>query len=217
MISGPKVDIYVGPTKKHYSLPKLLLCHYSTYFDRCFNGVQGGSDPEAWTPGGQHRILRDYSRVHVSRWLSRGRGRENRKEVGYGRMHALCPVRGLVRSWSDSFTDRLSALENSVSFRYTSTRACWGHIPSIPGAGSSSRSCGARTPCSKTWFNTPDGKGQKIGGYPTLYSEGMSRSSWTCLRGDSTAHTPYETLVDARRCLVDGRYLITTHHHTPQT
>lgn len=47
MISGPKVDIYVGPTKKHYSLPKLLLCHYSTYFDRCFNGVQGGSDPEA--------------------------------------------------------------------------------------------------------------------------------------------------------------------------
>jgi hypothetical protein len=38
MISGPKVDVYVGPKKKHYNLPKLLLCHYSKYFDRCFNG-----------------------------------------------------------------------------------------------------------------------------------------------------------------------------------
>jgi hypothetical protein len=38
MISGPKVDVYVGPTKKHYSLPKLLLCHYSDFFDCCFNG-----------------------------------------------------------------------------------------------------------------------------------------------------------------------------------
>lgn len=38
MIAGPKVDIYVGPSMKHYNLPKLLLCHYSDYFDRCFNG-----------------------------------------------------------------------------------------------------------------------------------------------------------------------------------
>lgn len=37
-MSGPRVDIYVGPTKKHYSLPKNLLCYYSKYFDRCFNG-----------------------------------------------------------------------------------------------------------------------------------------------------------------------------------
>ena len=37
MISGPKVDLYVGPTKKHYNLPKLLLCHYSDFFDSCFN------------------------------------------------------------------------------------------------------------------------------------------------------------------------------------
>lgn len=37
MISGPKVDIYVGTERKHYSLPKRLLCHYSAYFDRCFN------------------------------------------------------------------------------------------------------------------------------------------------------------------------------------
>jgi hypothetical protein len=37
-MSGPKVDIVVGKEKKFYSLPKLLLCHYSPYFDRCFNG-----------------------------------------------------------------------------------------------------------------------------------------------------------------------------------
>ncbi|CAG8972244.1 hypothetical protein HYALB_00001642 [Hymenoscyphus albidus] len=38
MIDGPKVDIFVGPTRKHLSLPKHLLCHYSKYFDACFNG-----------------------------------------------------------------------------------------------------------------------------------------------------------------------------------
>ncbi|KAE9379034.1 hypothetical protein N431DRAFT_434036 [Stipitochalara longipes BDJ] len=38
MISGPKVDVYVGPTEKYYNLPKLLLCHYSDFFDTCFNG-----------------------------------------------------------------------------------------------------------------------------------------------------------------------------------
>ena len=35
---GPRVDIYVGAEKKHYSLPKNLLCSSSSYFDRCFNG-----------------------------------------------------------------------------------------------------------------------------------------------------------------------------------
>lgn len=38
MLQGPNVDIYVGPNKKHFVLPKLLLCHYSKYFERCFNG-----------------------------------------------------------------------------------------------------------------------------------------------------------------------------------
>lgn len=38
MITGPRVDVYVGTTKKHYCLPKLLLCHYSDFFDCCFNG-----------------------------------------------------------------------------------------------------------------------------------------------------------------------------------
>lgn len=37
-MSGPRVDIFVGPQRKQYKLPKLLLCHYSKFFDRCFNG-----------------------------------------------------------------------------------------------------------------------------------------------------------------------------------
>ncbi len=36
-MSGPRVDIYVGLQKKHYSLPKKLLSYYSRYFERCFN------------------------------------------------------------------------------------------------------------------------------------------------------------------------------------
>ena len=39
MLSGPKVDIYVGEDKNHYNLPKELLCYYSKYFERCFNGA----------------------------------------------------------------------------------------------------------------------------------------------------------------------------------
>jgi BTB/POZ domain len=35
---GPKVDIYVGPEAKHYSVPKDVLCYYSSYFNSCFNG-----------------------------------------------------------------------------------------------------------------------------------------------------------------------------------
>lgn len=39
MLAGPKVDVFVGPNKTPYKgLPKMLLCHYSDYFDRCFNG-----------------------------------------------------------------------------------------------------------------------------------------------------------------------------------
>ncbi|KAF4637887.1 hypothetical protein G7Y89_g192 [Cudoniella acicularis] len=37
-VTGPRVDIYVGANKKHYSLPKKLFCYYSTHFYRCFNG-----------------------------------------------------------------------------------------------------------------------------------------------------------------------------------
>lgn len=38
MISGPRVDIYIGSDKEYRSVPKDLLCSYSPFFDRCFNG-----------------------------------------------------------------------------------------------------------------------------------------------------------------------------------
>lgn len=38
MPAGPQVDVYVGSAKKHYLLLKLLLCYYSRFFDKCFNG-----------------------------------------------------------------------------------------------------------------------------------------------------------------------------------
>jgi hypothetical protein len=37
-MSSPRVDIYVGPEKKHYSVPKEIICSQSDYFKRCFNG-----------------------------------------------------------------------------------------------------------------------------------------------------------------------------------
>jgi hypothetical protein len=37
-MSSPRVDIYVGPEKKHYSVPKEIICSQSDYFRRCFNG-----------------------------------------------------------------------------------------------------------------------------------------------------------------------------------
>ncbi len=36
-MSGPRVDIYVGAQKEHFSFPKKLLCYYSEYFQRCLN------------------------------------------------------------------------------------------------------------------------------------------------------------------------------------
>src|ERR1039457_3672960 len=38
MMSGPQVDLYVGPDRKHYRLPKDLLCFYSSVFDGALNG-----------------------------------------------------------------------------------------------------------------------------------------------------------------------------------
>jgi hypothetical protein len=36
-MSEPRVDVHVGPRKKHYSILKNLLCHYADYFKTCFN------------------------------------------------------------------------------------------------------------------------------------------------------------------------------------
>lgn len=38
LLSGPTVDIYVGPEKKHWSLHKNLLCHHSSYFETELHG-----------------------------------------------------------------------------------------------------------------------------------------------------------------------------------
>ena len=38
LLSGPTVDIYVGPEEKHWSLHKKLLCHHSSYFETEFQG-----------------------------------------------------------------------------------------------------------------------------------------------------------------------------------
>jgi hypothetical protein len=37
-VSSPNVDIYVGPKRKHFLLPRDLLIHHSEYFNRRFNG-----------------------------------------------------------------------------------------------------------------------------------------------------------------------------------
>lgn len=38
LLSGPTVNIYVGPSRKHWSLHKNLLCHHSSYFETEFHG-----------------------------------------------------------------------------------------------------------------------------------------------------------------------------------
>ncbi|RMZ28718.1 hypothetical protein D0859_07192 [Hortaea werneckii] len=38
LLSGPLVDIYVGPDKRHWCLHRNLLCHHSTYFETEFEG-----------------------------------------------------------------------------------------------------------------------------------------------------------------------------------
>ena len=38
LLSGPTVDIYVGPDRRHWSLHKNLLCHHSSYFETEFRG-----------------------------------------------------------------------------------------------------------------------------------------------------------------------------------
>lgn len=38
LLSGPTVDIFVGPERKHWSLHRNLLCHHSAYFETEFQG-----------------------------------------------------------------------------------------------------------------------------------------------------------------------------------
>ena len=38
-MSGPRVEIIVGSAKKTYSIPKNLVCYWSSYFDKCLNST----------------------------------------------------------------------------------------------------------------------------------------------------------------------------------
>ncbi|KAK3068872.1 hypothetical protein LTR53_013235 [Teratosphaeriaceae sp. CCFEE 6253] len=38
LLSGPTVDIYVGPERKHWALHRNLLCHHSSFFETEFEG-----------------------------------------------------------------------------------------------------------------------------------------------------------------------------------
>lgn len=38
LLSGPTVNIYVGPDRKHWSLHRNVLCHHSSYFETEFRG-----------------------------------------------------------------------------------------------------------------------------------------------------------------------------------
>ncbi|KAK5674885.1 hypothetical protein LTS10_012297 [Elasticomyces elasticus] len=38
LLSGPTVDIYVGPERRHWSLHRNLLCHHSSFFETEFEG-----------------------------------------------------------------------------------------------------------------------------------------------------------------------------------
>jgi hypothetical protein len=62
--TGPKVDIYVGVNSKHFNLPKDILCYYSSYFERCFNGrFEEGEEQKLTLPEDKldyFQILLDY-------------------------------------------------------------------------------------------------------------------------------------------------------------
>ncbi len=38
LLGGTRVDVYVGPSRRHWNLPERLLCHYSEFFTEAFTG-----------------------------------------------------------------------------------------------------------------------------------------------------------------------------------
>lgn len=38
LLGGTRVDVYVGPSRRHWNLPERLLCHYSEFFTKAFTG-----------------------------------------------------------------------------------------------------------------------------------------------------------------------------------
>ena len=53
LLSGPTVDIYVGPDRRHWSLHRNLLCHHSSYFETEF---QGHEVPKSGKSDGENKL-----------------------------------------------------------------------------------------------------------------------------------------------------------------
>ncbi|KAK0820072.1 hypothetical protein LTR02_004671 [Friedmanniomyces endolithicus] len=53
LLSGPTVDIFVGPERKHWSLHRNLLCHHSSYFETEFEGHEV---PKGGKKDGENRL-----------------------------------------------------------------------------------------------------------------------------------------------------------------
>ncbi|GAB1736337.1 hypothetical protein NU219Hw_g7002t1 [Hortaea werneckii] len=72
LLSGPLVDIYVGPDKRHWCLHRNLLCHHSTYFETEFEGHEV---PRTMKADGQTLDLPDDDPVGFEllvKWLYQG-------------------------------------------------------------------------------------------------------------------------------------------------
>lgn len=68
LLSGSMVDIYVGESKRHWSLHRNLLCHHSTYF-------QSHLDDEPKKKGGKIELLDDDPSAFelLVKWLYQGK------------------------------------------------------------------------------------------------------------------------------------------------
>ncbi|MCJ1313914.1 hypothetical protein MMC25_007594 [Agyrium rufum] len=68
LLSGPLVDIYVGPDRRHWSLHRNLLVHHSTYFESHF-------PDEAKKKGGRHELPDVDPKAFelLVKWLYQGR------------------------------------------------------------------------------------------------------------------------------------------------
>lgn len=100
LLSGPIVDIYVGPDKRHWSLHRNLLCHHSSYFEAEF---LGNEVPKAKKNNGEQKLeLPNDDPVGFEllvKWLYQGRlddvsDMSDEKKYDYSvacyKLHLLC-------------------------------------------------------------------------------------------------------------------------------
>ncbi|KAI9703687.1 MAG: hypothetical protein M1836_007457 [Candelina mexicana] len=69
VLSGSKVDVYVGPNRVHFQLPKDVLCRQSSYFDKALNGdFREGKEQRLELP---HEDVKTFKRL--LKWMLTGR------------------------------------------------------------------------------------------------------------------------------------------------